>query len=415
MTKYDIIIIGGGISGLYSAYKITKTSPSTKILILEKNPKKWLGGRMGTETFAGTSVVTGAGVGRKEKDPMLIKLLRELDVPYNEFPVAPHYSNTIQPACDVKKTFLLLKSKYRHETHQAKTFKEFATSVLGDIAYKHFIVCSGYTDYEKEGAYETLHNYGFDDNYDPWTGLSIPWKMLIDALISRIGASNIKSSHEVTKIATQNDGFMISTSKGNFECGKIILATTIDCLKKILPGASKKDSIYQQIRSQPFLRLYGKFSKESTTVMKEYVPQTTVVPGNLQKIIPMNPDGGVYMIAYSDNQGARALKTHKSDSVENRAYFCRLIEKALGIEKNTLSMLSMIDFYWEEGTHYYEPLRGPYKNRGEFISAAQHPMNNILVVGEMISTNQGWVKGAMESVDAGLTREFIHNTITNRT
>jgi monoamine oxidase len=60
----------------------------------------------------------------------------------------------------------------------------------------------------------------------------------------------------------------------------------------------------------------------------------------------------------------------------------------------------MIDFYWPVGTHYYEPLHGPYKNRREFIYAAQNPMPNVYVVGEVVSQHQGWVEGALESVEA---------------
>lgn len=56
---YDIIIIGSGISGLYTAYNIKKTSPNKSFLILEKYKKQWIGGRMSNEIFYGTEVVTG--------------------------------------------------------------------------------------------------------------------------------------------------------------------------------------------------------------------------------------------------------------------------------------------------------------------------------------------------------------------
>ena len=39
---YDIIIIGSGIAGLYSAYNIKKISPNTSFLVLEKYQKKWI-------------------------------------------------------------------------------------------------------------------------------------------------------------------------------------------------------------------------------------------------------------------------------------------------------------------------------------------------------------------------------------
>jgi hypothetical protein len=53
--------------------------------------------------------------------------------------------------------------------------------------------------------------------------------------------------------------------------------------------------IYDQVHGQPFLRVYGKFAKP--------IPELsvyTVVPGPLQKIIPVNIRDGVYMIAYSE-------------------------------------------------------------------------------------------------------------------
>ena len=101
--NHDIIIIGGGISGLYSAYKILQMAPETKLLVLERYKKRWLGGRMGNEMFQGTMVVNGAGVGRKEKDYLLIDLLKKLKIPYSEFPVTHNYASTISPPCNVKK------------------------------------------------------------------------------------------------------------------------------------------------------------------------------------------------------------------------------------------------------------------------------------------------------------------------
>jgi cation diffusion facilitator CzcD-associated flavoprotein CzcO len=49
MQVYDVIIIGGGISGLYSAFQIKKMAPKTSILILEKNDE--IGGRMDIYDF----------------------------------------------------------------------------------------------------------------------------------------------------------------------------------------------------------------------------------------------------------------------------------------------------------------------------------------------------------------------------
>jgi hypothetical protein len=85
----------------------------------------------------------------------------------------------------------------------------------------------------------------------------------------------------------------------------------------------------------------------------------------------------------------------------------RLIELGLGIEEKTLEMEDMVDFYWDIGTHYYTPIRGGFKNRKEFCDIAQCPEENIRVVGEMISMNQGWTEGALESVENVITPSWI--------
>jgi hypothetical protein len=38
---------------------------------------------------------------------------------------------------------------------------------------------------------------------------------------------------------------------------------------------------------------------------------------------------------------------------------------------------------------------------------AQHPMTHMLVVGEAVCKSQGWVEGALESVDMGLTKKWV--------
>jgi len=406
-NTYDIVIVGGGIAGLYSAYKILKMAPETKLLVLEGHKKQWLGGRLGNEMFQGTQVVTGAGVGRKEKDFLLIQLLRELKVPYNEFQVAPKPAQTILPPCNVKKLINILKKQFKEKSAHApihKTFKEFALPILGPELYKNLTVCLGYTDYENEDVYDTLYNYGLEDNFDTWTALHVPWKLLIETIAKKVGNKNIHCSSYVTNIEELSQcNFVVHTEKVSYSCNKVILATTISSVKNLLPKAT----IYQQIHGQNFLRLYGKFTKSSSEIMKQYVLGYTVVPGPLKKIISMNPDKGVYMIAYSDNEDAKYLKDRLTNTQKNRDYFCELLEEALGIPKGALNLIAIKDYYWPIGTHYYEPLRGPFKNRKDFIKKAQIPIPGMLVVGEMISMNQGWTQGALESVESVVTKKWV--------
>ena len=405
---YDIIIIGSGMSGLYSAYNIKKKSPNTSFLILEKYQKQWLGGRTSNELFYGTEIVTGAGIGRNDTNPLLIHLLNELDLHYDKYLSIMDYSKMFHPV-DIVKIIKILKSEYKKnpELHNLN-FKQFFIKILGEELYKNFLVSAGYTDYENADIHETLYNYGMDDNQGGWTALHIPWKKMVHTLYYKIGVDHFKFSNSVNKITrVQKDPcrFLIETEKGSsYLCNKVIIATTITGIHKLLPNYK----IYNDIKGQPFLRLYGKFSKESSKIMKQYIPNYTIVPGPLQKIIPMDANKGIYMIAYNDNVNTNILKNYLKNTHENRELYCRLIEEAIGIPYGSLKINAIKDFYWPIGTHYYTPLnRELYKNREDFVYQAQHPEKGILVVGEVVSRYQGWTEGAVESVKAVLNNKWI--------
>jgi hypothetical protein len=243
-------------------------------------------------------------------------------------------------------------------------------------------------------------------------------------LYDRIGgAPHFRFSTEVSKIeqrkesaGTDNDAkyrFEITTSNNKtYHANKVVVATTIQGIRKIVPGASSPTSIYQNIKGQPFLIVYAKFDRTSTEIMKKYVQTFTVVQGPLQKLIPMDPDKGVYMVAYTDNQHAIALKSKGAleNTPEVREMYSKWIKKALGIPKDEvpLNITAIRDYYWSDGTHYYTPIHPTeYKTRPDFIRKAQHPMPGMVVVGEVVSRDQGWVEGALESVDAVFRDKFI--------
>lgn len=409
MKYFDIIIVGSGMSGLYSAYNIKKYSPDTTFVILEKYKKQWIGGRTSNDTFFDTEIVTGAGIGRLKKDKLLHKLAREFDLNLTEHIVKPTFSKLIRPV-HVNQVMNLLRKEYRrlHDNQKNLTFKQFAINVLGEKEYKNFIISAGYTDYENEDVFETLYYYGMDDNTCCWKSFSVPWRKLVLKLHNYIGAAHFKFSNNVINIEKTHESpceFLIDIENGiQYSCNRLIIATTIDTTRKLL----KSYEIYNDIMGQPFLRLYAKFSKLSIPILKKYIKGFTFLPGPLQRIIPMDSDKGVYMIAYNDNKNTVVLKNHLSNTKENRELYESLIEKSLGIPNGTIHILAIKDYYWPIGTHYYKPLdKSKYSSREKFIEKAQHPQNGILVVGEAVSRNQGWTEGALESVKSVLTKKWI--------
>jgi hypothetical protein len=392
--EYDYIIIGAGISGLYTAYNIKKINPTSKFIILEKNNKKHIGGRMNVYNFYGNYVNIGAGVGRKEKDFLLINLLKDLKIKYNEGILNVNYHENVIKI-DITNTLKELKNKYS-DKYKNYTFKKFALEILGEDKYTNFITYLGYTDYENEDAYETINFYGIEDDMGGWINLRIKWNELINKLYDKINHANIKFNKNIISINKVSNKYIVTTDKNKIYSGdKIIIASTINTVQKLLPN----QKIYKQIHGQPFMRVYGKFNKKSSDIIKDLIKGYTIVNSPLQKIISINPDEGIYMIAYTDNKGAIYFKNYTENNETNRIFFCNEIEKTLNLKKNSLKLIGIKTFYWEIGTHYYEPLSKEFHSRIEFIKIAQNPIKNIFVVGEMISRNQGWTQGALESVE----------------
>jgi len=407
MNYFDIIIIGSGMSGLYSAFNIKKQSSETSFLFLEKYKKNWIGGRTSNEMFYGTEIVTGAGIGRKKKDKLLYNLLHYFNLSTPEYTVNPYKSPLID-GVDVKEIITRLKKEYPKYKNKPITFKKFGIDILGEKEYKKFIISAGYTDYENEDILETLYYYGIEDNTCCWKAFHVPWRKLVLKLYDYIGHKHFRFSNDVvkiTKIQEEPCRFLINTESGiQYICNKVIIGTTIDTVRKLFP----KLSIYNDIQGQPFLRLYAKLSKSSIPIMKEYIKGFTFVPGPLQRIIPMDAENGVYMIAYNDNNNTNILKKHLKNTKENRELYEILLEKSFGMPKDSIHIIAIKDYYWPIGTHYYKPLNKElYSSRENFINIAQHPENGILVVGEAISRNQGWTEGALESVELVLEKKWI--------
>lgn len=403
MDFYDIIIIGSGMSGLYSALKIKEFSKTTSFLVLEKYKHKWIGGRASNDTFYGTEIVTGAGIGRKPKDHLLLNLMTSLGFKPHYYTVNPAISAQIE-FVNVKRIVSLLKQKFDPKKDGSLTFEQFAKSVLGPKVYKDFVLSVGYSDFEKEDVEETLYHYGLEDNTCCWEAFHVPWKKMVDKLYAKIGSNHFKFSSNVVQIKKVNLSpclFEISLENGKqYLCNRVIIGTTIDATRSLLP----QYPIYKDIEGQPFLRLYGKFDKQSSLVLKQLVHGFSFVKPPIQRIIPMDVDKGVYMIAYNDNKSSLALKDHLTD----REYIVKKLEEALGVKPGLLHMQAMKPFYWPIGTHYYKPLdRTKYKSREEFVDKAQHPEPGILVVGEAISRNQGWTQGALESVEKVVTKKWV--------
>ena len=369
-----IAIIGSGIAGLFSGLMIKNSLKDSEVTIFEKNKK--IGGRIKIVNFEGQEVIAGAGIGRKN-DKLLYDLCNKLNVKINEYHA--DFEHTSE-AIDIVKILSYLKENLHNLIREKENFKEFATRILGKELYDKFTFSIGETDYEKADVIDTIFDYGFV-NYTPtgFDAFSIKWNELLKSF-EKLLKGNIKLNKNIKKITIQRDG-KIKVNNELFD--KIILATTVDVMRKLLP----EFKLFRYIEGQPFVRLYVKLDKPLNNISKNFIK--TSKP--FQKIIVTDTKKCIYQISYSDNKFAN--KWMSVDDVP------KVVERGImKIFKQKVKVLKHKLIYWENGTHYYKPLPKEFRNRDEFLNICQNPEKNIFCVGEAFSRNQGWSEGALESV-----------------
>lgn len=441
--------------------------------------------------FRGVDVMRGAGIGRYEKDALLMRLLQEMGLapsPDHIWPMRIHYAPPVvdfvrprNPRDFIESCMDRLRGHVSATSATPQTFREFAVDILGQKDYDAFLVVAGISDFEDADAQVTLKDYGLDDvfvtqnegkgevgrrtgggQYSQKRHFSVPWKemvrrmarnksvdIVLGAEVVNISRSPSSMTHANTDTGTNSPVWKVTYSRDdasidrNDRKGKnrkkkqdvcarrVVIAGTACTLRTLLScdaasrslvsaadrGAmtSKSSLSSCAVRGQSFVRVYAQFDVTHPayeTFSSSSVPCTTIVHNSLQRIIPISPRLGIYMIAYCDNHHAEFLRDKKSST-----FYEMMIAEALGVGIDHVPPIKgrVLHTYWENGTHYYPPLppsfsRGPPMvvvrgdderkyGQEEFLYRAQRPAPGVWVVGEAIARHQGWTEGALESVE----------------
>lgn len=396
MKIFDYIIVGAGIAGLYTAYELKKKVPEHSILILEKENR--IGGRMGTVPFHGSQIPIGAGVGRWNKDVLLKQLLTELGLPpdpKSKYQVDPKYGPLVDLKFDAFQEFKKLRLEFMKEhDFTDQNFTEYALQKWSPDMLKLFVQKTGYHDYLLENVFETLFYYGMEDAFCCWEAFPVPWNQLLQKLVEAIGIQNILTNVSIQTITRKESLFVVHTETKTFFTERLILATDISGVLKLAPiTIQQKKSLENMVRGQPFLRVYVKLDVKKSQKFIDQIKSYTVVGSPLQKIIPINSKTGIFMIAYCDNSNAVFLQNARLQL--DRKKFAQLLEQfVFQLLQLEITIQDWICFYWPIGTHYFPKLVTPIQL--QLIQTGL--LSNLFLVGEAFSHNQGWVEGALESV-----------------
>ena len=459
---YDIIIVGGGIAGLNSAYQLLKSFPTSKILILEK--EQTVGGRIDSISNKYMSVEAGAGRFHSG-NTNLFQLIQELGLTskIQKITSSASYINNgkiwnsimdyenqnTNTKINMKKYIqTILKNKipnpdpallttldailgkenlpnsgiiakliiasYFKTADQLRNINliEFAKQTLTKDDVEFLESSFGYyTELVIMNAYDAIyliveHLSTKHQFYSMNGGLT----QIITGLKTHI------KTHENTHIINNRTVSQIHYNKQSktytIECANVkttyqthicICALPKQILEKLRIFKSMKP-LLNKIECGPLCRIYSKFplDKERNEVWFKNLPKFTT-NNNLRIVIPIDTENGVIMSSYSDNKYANYWKElyKKGEQTFNKELI-KLLRESTGIDNIPMPIKSYI-YYWECGVGYW----GIGANSETISQEIIQPNRNesLFVCGEHYShKNQQWMEGALETSNIVVAR-----------
>lgn len=407
----SVIIIGGGISGLYTAYKLKKKYPEKDVKILEKND--YLGGRIYTYHDRYFDIELGAGRFHTRCN-YLIKLLKE----FNLFEKKQKISNDFK-VLDVSNPGLLQDEKVNEyikkvitnvtetkESLQKITFLDYAKRKIPKKEAEYILDFFGYSsEIEEMNAYDSVKIIkSYFTNTVEYYILNGGLSQLVEKLVNALEKQGVKilKNRKVTNISLKdNEKFEIQVQdiKTPYKSDVCICAVTKDFLAK----QELFKSVHKYLRlidGKPLCRVYSKYAKEDIW-FKNY-PKITM-NNKIRYIIPINKEEGVIMSLYVDGKYANYWnKIYETDGIEgvNKKYNS-LIKKSLLIDIE--DPLKTVFKYWNIGVAIYKP----GFDSTTMPKKIMHPDENIklFACGENYSPNNtAWIEGALDTSEYILTK-----------
>jgi hypothetical protein len=444
--NYDIVVVGGGIGGLYSAYSILEKYSSKKqkngisLLVLEKEEN--LGGRV--HTFEDEYMRVEAGAGRfHSSHHLLLELIEKLGLKDKIQPIISNpsfidsstgyrYPESICHSL-IKRTILQSKNIPANVLRE-HSFINIAEKVLLPNEIEYMTNSFGFsTEFYYMNAYDaiilmkTLIGYQGDElnrltsNSGDFLYLSGGLSQVIEKLRKKIIdlgghirtgvlVKQILCSPEIAKEngrqfnglteTEENKKYMIEyKTESNGKKVKIYTDYCIFALPKqnllnlhFFREHHYFSHILKNIYCGSLCRIYTKFS--DGTWFKDLSRFTT--QNDLRMVIPMDSKKGTMMISYSDNMYANKWNQlyKKKGMSELKKRLRELLSECLLMKVPPLGATRI--FYWKCGVGYWYIGADSKEISKKLIKP--FPDENIFVCGEHYSAkNQQWMEGALET------------------
>lgn len=382
-----IVIIGGGISGLYAATKLI----GKPVTILEKSNR--LGGCICTHYEKDLSYETGAGRFNKYHK-LLLKLIKEYGL--TSVPIT-NTKKTYKPVlCKSDKATLQTVLDYAKnvpvKTLKSITFLQLCNTAVGFDKAQYLMKSFGYNaEFQIANAYASIRIFEEDfkedvEYYYCKEGLSELVKRMEERLLKN--GVIIATNQTVTDISTD---LVVKCKNDSIKASQIVLAVPKESLIKMSLFTKDDHKTLNAVTGVSLHRIYAKYEKPWFDAISR---TTTDFP--LRQFIPINREKGVAMASYSDMHDADFWNIYKKNGTLEEELKKQLEMVFAG---ETIPKTKWLrSYYWKNAVHAWNAGVDPVKIQKALKNI--HP--NVAIVGESYSFRQGWIEGALESVEKNL-------------
>jgi monoamine oxidase len=407
-----VVIIGGGISGLYAAHLLAQLPSPHTITILEASNR--LGGRI--KSYKKGQVAYEIGAGRfSTKHARLMALIAECRLSHLIRPLTKGHSYYINDTW-IKDDHALLRYY-----GQRRSFSEMWSWIgdnyltwsgigrlslpfllrreLNDDAAKALLTNVGYQDIARTNSkliIETLldsYDIRGEHQFNVLEGGLEQIVRWLERDLRRRGVT-IRLNAPVRDVKPVGKDIFVLVDNDIIEADAAFVGVTRNALEQLPYLERRMPDVMDYIMPLPLMRIYATFREPW---FRKLNPVVTDLP--IEYVIPINPDTGVIMISYVDYKNVEYMRRHiKKGDLKDvimkqiRQMMGRDIEEPRGIE-----------FYdWTEGIHGYRPGANLDDIQDNIEDLAKQ---SIYVTGEMVSkTAQGWIEGALETAQLAVQR-----------
>jgi len=376
-----MIVVGGGIAGLFMANELSKTN---QVTLIEK--EDYLGGRIEGGTVGDDHFEIGAGRihSNHHRILALIEKFGLKTIPISSSAMWRPIGSQSMPNL-FEPTWMALLSQIRKLSSAvlgSNTLKSISIDILGhDKAVRLLDTFPFRTELESMRADEAIR--AFDAiNKGNFMIVAGGLKQVVAGLEASIRKNGGKILLGTTVTNVTEEGVM--TSGKLIKSSKVILCLTSEALKKL--PVTKGLKVLDYLGMAPLTRIYAKYPP--------WFSENNIVTNSpLRYIIPIRVDTGLIMISYTDGRdthrwlGLRGPILTKMIQQEVRALFP---------EKQVPEPEWIKSYEWSAGTTFWKP--GDYNPEEEsrlVLQPRKSSMPGLYICGESFSLQQAWIEGSL--------------------